>query len=72
MRAIVQQTDEANNNVLYTQVTKSKFQVFHCEKLLKKKTMDMLVDLIESFHVVYLVKDSTSFRVHVYWYNLSI
>lgn len=53
MRFIVQQSDEANNNVSYTQVTKSKFQVFHCEKLFKKnKTMDMLVDLIESFHVV--------------------
>lgn len=33
MRFIVQQSDEANNNVSYTQVTKSKFQVFHCEKL---------------------------------------
>lgn len=35
-RFAVQQSDEANNNASYTQVTKSKFQVFHWEKLFKK------------------------------------
>lgn len=34
--------------------------------------MDMLVDLIESFHIVYLVEGSASFPVHVYSYNLPI
>lgn len=32
----------------------------------------MLGDLIESFHIVYLVEGSTSFPVHVYSYNLPI